>query len=266
MEKEYPHSFQLSWVVFVCVMLICFINCSANEVSDFDRQLRAIRYAERKDGTNPAILETECLNLIANHKSPADKGKIYSTIALIYSDRGYGPDDDPNIAAKAFQYSMKALEYPLEPLAACNMYTRAADAIVVHSSRDPNMLIADVREEAFDLCLKGLKIALDNEAPKEYPKPPEAVGKISKGPGTPLEQVLRWQNHQVEAREKWLYEIEFCGLRQGLFQRCISLSSRRTNDQDQFEKKVRQILKVYQETADELIAAFHVQIARHESD
>ena len=262
MEKGDPHSFQLSTVLFVNVMLICFVNCPANEVSDLDRQLQAIRYTEWKDGTDSAITEAMCLALVDDHYSPADIGKIYSTIALIYSDRGYGPDVDSNTPARAYHFSTYALEYPLEPLTACHMYTRAADALVAQSRHNPTKPLVEVREEAIELCLKGLKLATENNALIEYPKPPDTVKRTGAAIRIRLERLA----HMADARDQWLRDIEFCGLRQGLFRRCISLSSHKSFDQGTFEKKARHILKAYEKIAGELIAALDAERKKHKGD
>ena len=266
MEKECSHSFQFSLVVFVYVVLIGLVNGSADERLHLDGQLRAIRYAQRNEDTNLSILETACLNLVADHNLPWEKGKIYATIALVYSDRGYGLDDDPNRVAKTYQYSIKALAYPLDPLLACHMYTRGSDAIVAQSRRDPNLLFAEAREKAIDLCLKGLKLALDNNARKEYPKAPPAFVRIETAPDTPVEHVIKLYNRQVEAREKWLNETEFCGLRQGLFTRCLSFYACEPNDRDAFRKKVRKILKGHEDVAGELMMDCRIQSHRRRAE
>ena len=255
--KIYPHLFQLSIAVFVHIFWIGLANGSTDEILNLDRRFRAIRYAATNVHSELAELESECLNLIPDHNSPADKGKIYATMAFLYSDRGYGPDDDPNMAGKAYQYSMMALDYPLEPMTACYMYSRGSDAIVARLSHDPNTPIVGGRETAIDLCLKGLKHALDNEAPNECQKSPGPLRRYGVAPGAPLRRFTQWNNPQIEARERWLYETEFCGLRRGLFDRCLSLYSHQPYDRDTFESKVRQTLKGYDQTAGELIAALH---------
>ena len=260
MKKIRTHSISLSTIIFVCALLFDRVNGLANEDTNLDNRLRAIRYAQGKDETEQTALETECLDLIATYTSPSEKGKIYSTLAFIYSDRGYGPHDDPNLAGKALKYSIKALEYPLDPLTACYMYTRGSDALIVQSRHEPNKPLLDIREEAVDLCLKGLKLALENEAPKEYPTLPDWAARISVSQGTPFSRVVRLHNNQINAREKWLFKTEFCGLRQGLFSRCVSLYSRKSYDRETFQKKVREILIKHEETINELITALDTQI------
>jgi len=257
MEKEYPHSFQLSMAVFVNVMLICWVHCSADELSHLDRRLRTLRYAATNVHPELAKLESECLNLIPDHNAPSDKGKIYVTMAFVYSDRGYGPDDDPNMAAQAFRYAVKALEYPLDPLTACYMHARASDALVAQFRSDPNKPFREAREQAADLCLKGLKLELDNNAPKEYPNAPAAFSSINIELGTPLQRMIKLHNRQIEARGKWLYETEFSGLRQALFKRCLSLYPHKPHDREAFRNKVLKILKGHEHTAAELIAALN---------
>jgi hypothetical protein len=240
-------------------MLTCFVNCSANDVSDFDRKLRAFRYTEWKDDTDSATLEAECLGLIVDHNTPLEKGKIYATMAFIYSDRGYGPDDASYIATQALRYSMKALEYPLDPLTACYMYVRGSDALVAQSRGDPNRTFVEAREQAVDLCLKGLKLALDNNAPKEYPPSPGPATNIGLAPGLLIERMIELNKRQIEAREKWLYETEFSGLRQGLFRRCLSLYAHKPYDREKFWNKALKTLKGHEQTAAELIAALEAQ-------
>ncbi len=255
MKTVNPHSFLLSTAVFLLVTLACSVHCSARDISDFDRKLRDVRYTEWKDDTDSTLLEAKCLALRVRHNSPSEIGKIYSTIAFLYSDRGYGPGDDPNIAARAYHFSMIALEYPLEPLTACDLYTRAADALMRQARRDPNRPLEKIREEAIELSLKGLKLAIENDAPIEYPKPPDKVRNVGFAYEKRLEQLVQDHRHQAEAYEKWLHDVKFYWLRKGFIQRCISLSRHKPCDQETFEKKARQILKVYEKIAEELIDA-----------
>jgi len=201
-----------------------------------------------------------------DHNAPLDKGKIYATMAFIYSDRGYGPDDDPYVAAQTFRYSVKALEYPLDPLTACYMHARASDALVAQARNDPNKTFVEVREQAADLCLKGLKLALDNNAPKEYPPSPGPAASIDLARDIPLETVMQLHKRRIEAHDKWLYETEFSGLRQGLFRRCLSLYAHGPYDREMFWNKALKILKGHEQTAAELIAALEAQNAKTKGD
>ena len=257
MERTYSLPRRLAAAAFIHTLLVCFAYCSAGEISNLDPRLRTFRYSVRNDDMNLAILETECLTLIPDHNAPSDKGKIYAAMAFIYSDRGYGPDDDPNMAAQAFRYAVKALEYPLDPLTACYMHARASDALVAQFRSDPNKPFREAREQAADLCLKGLKLALDNNAPKEYPNAPAAFSSINIELGTPLQRMIKLHNRQIEARGKWLYETEFSGLRQALFKRCLSLYPHKPHDREAFRNKVQKILKGHDQTAAELIAALN---------
>lgn len=266
MEKKDPCLYQFSKAIFFFALAVCFAPCSADEISNLDLRLRAIRYAATNVHPELAKRESECLNLIPDHNAPSDKGKIYAAMAFIYSDRGYGPDDEPNMAAQAFRYSMKALEYPLDPLTACYMYARGADALLAQYRSDPNKPFVEAREQAIDLCLKGLKLALDNNAPKEYPNAPAAFTSINIALGTPLQRIIKLHNRQIEAREKWLYETEFSGLRQALFKRCILLYPHKPHDHEIFREKAQKILKGHDQTAAELITALEAQNAKQKSE
>lgn len=256
MEEKYIRVCRLSSALLLCALLMCFVCASADNVSHLDRRLRTIRYRERKDDTEQ--LEMECLNLIEDHNSPLEKGKIYSTMTYLYSDIGYGPDDDPNIAIKTFQYSMKALTYPLDPQTACYMYTRGSDAVVAQSWRNPEKSFLEIRGKAIELCLKGLKITLDNKAPKEYPQYPEIDTSISSEREPSSERLTQIQTRQIEAHEKWLYKTELYSLRQGLFKRCLSLNSHPVYH-GIFKTKARKILKGHEETIEELLDALDIQ-------
>jgi len=265
-EKNDPCLCPFSKVVFFLAFAVCVAHGVADETANLDRRLRVIRYAPTDVYPELAKRESECLNLIPDHNAPSDQGKIYATMAFLYSDRGYGPDDDPNMAAQAFRYSMKALEYPLEPLTACYMYTRGSDALVAQSRSDPNQTFEEAREQAADLCLKGLKLALDNNAPRESPPSPGPATSLTSTPGTPVESLVEWHNRRIEARERWLYETEFSGLRQGLFRRCIMLSPRKPHNREMFRKKVQKILEDRAHTAAELIAALDAHNAKNIRD
>jgi len=187
------------------------------------------------EGTDWAKLEAECLKLVKDHNSPGESGKIYATIALIYSEKGYSSSEDLRIP-KALKYCKKALEYPLEVTTACRMYGRWADSLMVTYWSYPEEEFVKRRREAIVLCLTGLKLALDNKAPKEYPKAPP-VGKYHIHPekGPIYEEAVRKHKQQLAARKKWELENKLYFQRKALTHRCVSLYSHKPYDTDELK-------------------------------
>lgn len=252
-------------IVFIIIVCFAFLEGSSMKVDEqLNQRLATIHVKNKGEGTDWAKLEAECLKLVKDHNSPGESGKIYATIALIYSEKGYSSSEDLRIP-KALKYCKKALEYPLEVTTACRMYGRWADSLMVTYWSYPEEEFVKRRREAIVLCLTGLKLALDNKAPKEYPKAPP-VGKYHIHPekGPIYEEAVRKHKQQLAARKKWELENKLYFQRKALTHRCVSLYSHKPYDTDELKCLANVILIKYDDVVQELLAEVEGEIARKE--
>jgi hypothetical protein len=215
-------SFAKITTIIVCVMVSKGYSAWPDTNTPLDINLIRITSQDKGMGTNLQKLEDQCLSLIKDYNSPRDKGKIYAKIASMYASKGYSSPNDIRIE-KAAQYCWKSLEYPLDTLTACEIYSRFSGAQVAPSWDGPEADFVKARKEAIVTCLTGLKLALDNNAPKES------------GPGSDFEQRLYIFRRM---------SIEFC----------VSLYSHKPYDAAELEKFARDILKGRNNVIDEIMS------------
>lgn len=228
-------------------------SCSAREQSKLETDLARMRHVDRARSTDLSELETRCLKLIADHNSPVEKGKIYATIAAIYSDGGYRSSDEARIA-KTVEYAKRALEYPVDVLTACDMYGRWVGAVTVQSRKYENAQFAQTRRDALATGLKGLKLALDHGAPGT-PQPIPAVARLDVGPESPAyKRMMEERKQQVAAAEKAEFENELYRQRWTLTRLLVTLYSRAPYDVEQFKSEAQKALVGKPEVVGEIAA------------
>lgn len=250
------------------VFIICLVSLRGSYMKvdeRLDQRLAAIRSQNKGEETDWAKLEAECLKLVKDHNSLPEKGKIYAKIALIYGEKGYTSREDVRIP-KAIKYCKEALHYPLEVTTACEMYARWAGSLIVTYWSYPEEEFVKRRREAIVLCLTGLKLALDNRAPKEYPKAPPPVGKYDIHPekGPIYEEAVRKHREQLAAHKKWEFQEKLYFQRKALTQICVSLYSHMPYDTDELKYLAQVILIKYDEAVKELVGEVQTEIAQKE--
>lgn len=230
--------------------------------AELEKELAKIAAMNKGEGTDHAVLEAECLELMKDHNSPEDIGKIYAKIALIYSGKGYSSPNDIRIA-KTTEYCKKALELPLDVITACEMNGRLAGSMIAWFQTLPPSKVVELRREAIVFCLNGLKIALDNNAPKEHLPPPPGVGKYDVGSNDPdYEKFTKKHEQQVAEREKWKLENNLYIQRQVLTGLGVSLYSHEPYDINELEKFARDTLKGHDDAVNEMLTKVNERIAQ----
>ena len=205
--------------------------------------------------TDYNALEAQGLVLLKDYNSQAQKGIIYAALAHLYSDKGFPPKEKGgNIhVLKTKSFSQKALEYPLEPLVACEMYGKLTSAMLRGLQDKPKDEFAKIRSEAIVPCLKGLKIALDNNTPDEI-KPPPGVEKYHiDAPGTEVDLIKIKQQMQMSARKKWELDKNFYIQKVGLEGMCIAMYSKDQNIEE-FKQFAQDIIKGHQDEIEKIAA------------
>ncbi len=265
--RKYARLRRLIGMIIFVICVCCPTAFPMQEQEQLNQRLGAIRGQKREIGkwAEWEKLESQCLELIRDHNSPAEKGKIYATIALIYSEAGWHSSEDVRIP-KALQYTKKALEYPLEPITACKMYGGRADCLMVGYYRRTEDELVKIRREAIAPCLTGLKLALDNKAPKDHPGSPPRVDIYHVNSESPYyEELMNKHKQQVAERKKWERESELYFQRWALTQRCVTLYSRKPYDTDELRNFTQRILEKHEGVVNELIAGVEARIAALEA-
>ena len=256
--------FNFGWIAGIVPFMICissFQGSSMKANEGLNQHLAVIRSQNKGKETNWAKLEAECLKLVKDHNSPEEKGEIYATIALIYAEKGYTSREDVRIP-KALEYCKKALQHPLDATTACEMYGRWAGALMVTYWSYAEEDFVTVRQEAIVPCLTGLKLALDNKAPKEYPKAPPPVSKYD-NPGD--KELVNRHKEELAAQKKWQFLEKLFFQRKALTQMCISLYSHKPYDADELRNLAQKILKNHEGVVNELIGQVEARIAELEA-
>jgi len=239
----------------------CGISTGVKEDELCDRLAKIHGQSKGTDFENLEKLETECLRLLKEYDSPEHKGKIYATIAFIYSESGFWIK---NIQLpKTIEYCKKALQYPLAPLTACAIYGKWTDALMCRYWSYPKEEFVKRRREATVLCLTGLKLALDNNAPKEMPEGPPMVSKYECPTDSPeYQEILREHEEQLRARRRWEIETELYFQRGALTQRCVSLYTHEPYATDELRRLAGEILKGYDAVVEEILTEVEAKIGR----
>jgi len=263
----------LKWMAATIVFII-FLACSECFSAEADEQLEQRLGAIRSQTMGKRVTtdwetwekaEAQLLDLVKDYNSPAEKGKIYSTIARTFSQSGWRSSEDPRIP-KAIKYCKEALQYPLDVTDGCEMYGRLTGAMMVRYLKRPEEEFVKIRQEAITYCLTGLKLALDCNAPKEHPEPPGmiTVPHIHPQEGPVYEEAMRKYKEQLAARKKWDFLEKLYFQRKALTQRCVTLYSHKPYDIDEFKLIAEKILKGHKGVAKELLGEVEAEIARIE--
>lgn len=234
-----------------------------------ERRLVEIRAGSRTASEDPCALEAKCLLLLGDYSAPSQRGMIYATMASVYSERGYpsslGENKQQQQLAKTTEYAKKALEHPLDALTACRMYGALGDAITISGRRGPVDRWPEVRREAIVPCLKGLKLALDNKAPKDRPSPPlVTIRHVLSGSSTLTPQDANEtarRERQLAARKEYEHLRDLHVQRQALTGRAVTLYAEEPYNTEELRALLRKMLSGHDEAANELVQLVEARIA-----
>lgn len=246
-----------------------FAETATSEATEnvLSRQLEFIRAAHRAGIADPNTLEMRCLQLVEDHNTPDERGMIYAMATFVYCERGLGHAEARNLRiAKTIEYAEKALEYPLNVLTSCRVYGYYCDALSVAGKNEQGDGQRQARRRAAIACAKGLKIALDSNAPSEMPAAPPAVTVNAFSPHgrTPERVALRLEKEEA-ARDEYRRLRELHLQRRALMERCVTLCSEGPQDIAELRTIVSEILASHAEVADELMQRVQTRIAIKEA-
>lgn len=226
---------------FLVVLLSLFASrCSdlAAEDSKLDQQIREIRSNNSSDPQVLAQNEKRVLDLLAEQRTPEEKGELYAALASLHSEQGY--DSAPAVmkkqASKTIGYCKNALQYPLDEVSACRLccnWTSAAQILCMDLQGDA--LVA-ARREALKPCLEGLKMVLRHLTVKEDQALPQVEAfMVDAPPNSPVLAALLERNQaQWEERHKVQAQNELLRLRGVFISQCTVICADEPEAMDEF--------------------------------
>ena len=165
---------------------------------------------------NSAQLERECLNLLSEESSPADRGLVYTQIARIYGIR------DPD---KAISYGAKALQLSLDVETTCKVHTVIADALEVKRRVAHDEEAREITISLWKVCLEGLDFVLRQNPPAARRDVP-AVNRFDCGADDEAcKELIEKHRQEMEDRKRVELDNELVLYRGIFLEKCGALYS-----------------------------------------
>lgn len=233
-----------------CTLLIavCYaVNPGSVRADDVRQHLAAIDRQRNGLQTDTESLEKKCLALLNQYTAAPDRGRIYAQIALIYAQAGL---KDPD---KTAAYCKRALEYPLDTTTGVQMYMFWADALQVKSAGVSKEDFVVARIEMVTKSLRGLKLILQENPPKEV-QPVPAVDRFD---CTGLDddpicrELAQKKKEQIAARERIMLHNTLVHDRTSLTEKIVELNAHDPVDIDGLRALAWRVLED-KETVEEL--------------
>ncbi len=262
-----------SFVAVVCCLLVTGASVSAQFCVDFPRSVGdeespfnvaalEVYRAELARDTTREKLEEEYLSLLEVATSPEEQGLVYAHIVWLYSSNGTNPQ--PNVVET---YCQEALTHPLPVDVAALMYSRWSSALSRRYMQDWRGSRHSVaRRRIIAPVLDGLKLVLDNGAPKERVELP-AVGKynIAAPPDSPALQRARQRHAEQMAARQTAERLDSLKFYRGIFvQQCINLYLREPADPDELTRLATEALADHPEALQDLLDQLAAAVAENE--
>lgn len=230
------------------------------------KQLTVIRADGRVRHVDPCTLEVRFVDLIQDYNTPSEQGMIYAAAAFSYCEQGFGRGGERETRiAKTIEYASKALENPLDVSTNCRLRGYLSDALIVRSKRRPTNERTEALRAATIICLEGLKLALDNNAPKEMPTPPTSLVYNVLTPDKDAQEKLRQKREErAAAFEKYRQLRELWKQRQALTLLCIDRCSDKPDAIEQFRATATRILDGHEEAVNDIVRQIEARAARRQ--
>jgi len=133
----------------------------------------------------------------------------------------------------------------------------------VKAMEGPQERFAEVRREAIVICLKGLKVALDNKAPKERPDPPPPM--VITHIITPNKELYEKEEakykKQLAEWEKFRHLYELYNKRNTLTRNCLTMYSVKQCDTQELREYAQKILVGYKDVVNDLVGKVEKRIS-----
>ena len=232
------------------------------------KRLQAIRgdAIDVSGAERASALETQFLALVVDHNSPEEKGMIYAAIALECGGQGSrDPNDRDMLLGKTIEYANRALDCPLETVTRCTVYHRLGGAMLLKGRFSAKDQWEQARRDSASILLAGLKLALENGAPAEWPAPPEQVVfpynyiAPEKTPAQ-MEAERRYEEY-MEADRAYRRLYDLFNERSALTQNLVNAYGREPYDPGEFRTLAEKELAGYDEVVDDIVSQIEAMIA-----
>ena len=257
MLKNYISNRQITFgMVLLCTLSTISFSMEQSDPNEVLLKHLAEITSIKKEGEVAVYIQIEkdCLTLLKDYASASQKGIIYAKIAKTYSNQGFSSRNDIRVA-KTYEYCQKALDCPLDAITRCEIYSRLAGSMISRPWQLPQDQFVELRQEAAVACLKGLKIAFDNNAPDAFPEPP-AIDLYA----ADRKKIMEQYNARFERRRKWELESKFFIARSALTELCVALYSYPPYNIDEFRELSQKYLIGHTEKVEELANAIKGRI------
>lgn len=233
-----------------CMLLIaacCASIATFVRADDLRQRLREIDGQIEGSNTDTKKLERQGLNLLDQYTSPEERGRIYAQIAHVYAQSGL---KEPDRLGEYAEYCEKALQYPLDVVAAVRMYGYWASALwsgsrrQVHSRESPWDQFREARREIASLFLRGMKLILDQGTPAEA-QPLPMVGKFRCRPvdSPECQDMVKKHEERRRARARVMLENDLVLRRKMLIDHCVHIYSQEPVATEELAVLAREILR-----------------------
>jgi hypothetical protein len=268
MKSRYSKSFSVVGAVIV-ILSVGFLRVASGDTNEnFKKQLLRIRSKGIEASTlkDSEALEAHALDLLKDHNTPTEKGMIHAAICLGYSAKGYSSSNERGVRlGKTIEYGKKALQNPLPDVQlSCRVHGSVAGAMFIKAREGPPERFAEGRREAIVTCLKGLKVALDNKAPRERPDfpPPMFVPHIitpNKGPK--YQEAMAKYRKQLAEWERFRYLCKLYNERHALTSQCVTFYSEKPYDTEELREYAQKILAGYEDVVNDVVGQLEKRIS-----
>jgi len=183
------------WVLVLISMFVLIGVDTFAVVEKLDKALYELEVGSGASDRDFAELEQQYDRLALEYTEPDEQGRIYASKLRRYCRNG------PQVPLTIMEYSVKALEFPLEPEIEMDVRLKLGDATWRNGSGELNASLVEVRREAAVVYLQGIRVALDQGVP--YDALPELPSGITvRGSGADYERLREEAERRSAARKE----------------------------------------------------------------
>jgi len=209
------------WVLLVCgagwVPSGLAQDDGPEDEGEMAKALRPLQALQKGKSTPLAEVEGYGQDLLKEHASPEEQGRIYFELAHSYAQSGIFA---PERAAMALEYSQKALQFPLPPSKRMRMYVYWGDCYHALNDKRP---FPGVRRVAAEIYLTGLKELESENLPEKAPE----VRPPARCPFKATPEECRQYEEAMKAHEKAMQLEELCMHRDVLMGQLVQTYARK---------------------------------------
>lgn len=183
--------------IFILALITTFVLIATDTSAVVEKLDKALYELEVGSGVSDrefSEVEQQYDRLILKYTEPDEQGRIYASKLRRYCRNG------PQVPIIIMEYSVKALEFPLEPDIEMDVRLKLGDATWRHGSEELNTSLVEVRREAAVVYLQGIRVAVEQGIP--YGALPDLPPGITvRGSGADYERLREEAERRSAARK-----------------------------------------------------------------